>query len=687
MMRLFYITFIVLICSVKVFAQDAGIRVIARAAGDSIVLRWSPTTPASWKYLNKYGYRIERYTIVRDSAVLENKTLKNIQPQPILPSRQPEWEKFIDRDDFVAIAAQAIYGETFEISNNASTSASDVISLSQEQESRYSYAIFAAENSMAAANLSALRFVDRDVKRNEKYLYRVYSMVPENIAKIEMGYTYVGLKDYQPLPKITEPLLQFGDKYVMVSWRVASFKDVYTGYYIERSENGKDFSRINKIPYVSLSSETKDENMMLQIDSLKNNDQPYYYRVVGLTSFAETGPPSNVAHGQGVDKLDVTVNKLKASVNASDAVELVWEFPAEKETLINKFEVERSIRANDGFKIISGSLPVNQRKYTDQKASSTNYYRVVAVGKNGKRKVSFAVLIQKEDSIPPVQPVNVIAKIDTAGIVTVQWNKNEEQDLLGYRVYRSNFANSEFSQMTVSPISETIFTDTLNIKTLTKKVYYKVAAIDNRFNTSPFSITINLTKPDIIPPTPPLFKKINATEQGIEIRWIGSSSEDVSSHKLYRKTGNTKDWQLIKVLDLVDSIAYIDKDVVPAQKYEYKITAIDDAGLESLSVALVSIKAFNDGQRSQIKKIKIQVDREQKVIKIDWSYQENGISKFQIYRASVGEPISLYKIVQPGDHIFLDSNVSLSTTYVYRIKALFADGTESKFSEEIKVTF
>jgi fibronectin type 3 domain-containing protein len=684
---LLYIFFISI--TVNAFSQDIpAIRVIGRAAGDSIVIRWSPTTAAAWKFSNKYGYRIERYTIVRDSAVLAEKPLKNILPQPFLPAAQTAWEKFIDKDDFVAIAAQAIYGETFEISNTTSANGMDVINMAQEQESRYAYTLFAADVSVAAANLSGLRFVDRDVKRNERYLYRVYSMMPEKIAKIEMGFTYIGLKDYKALPQITEPTLKFGDKVVIISWKVSAYQDTYTGYYIEKSENGKDFHRINKVPYVNLSPGERDESFIMQMDSLQNNEQTYHYRVVGLTSFAETGPPSKVAQGKGSDKLDVTPTKVKGTVTTNNnAVQLEWEFPQEKEIFITKFEVERSMKADEGFKSISGSIPSSQRKYVDQKPLSTNYYRITAFSKDGKPKNSFPILVQKEDSIPPLPPQNVTAKIDTAGIVSVQWSKNQEEDLNGYRVYRSNFANSEFSQITVSPLNKNAFTDTLNLKTLTKKIYYKVTAVDNRFNTSAFSSTIQLTKPDIIPPTSPLFKEVKATEKGIEIKWISSSSEDIKDHRLYRRAGNNGTWEVLKTLGLVDSLAFLDQNVIASQLYEYKITAIDDAGLESPAAGVATIKALKAEGKTEIKKISAQADRQKKNIKLDWSYQQNGVTRFQIFRAIEGEPISLYKVMNAADREFTDQNVSFSTTYVYRIKALFSDGTESKFSEEIKIIF
>ncbi len=54
-----------------VLAQEkAEIKIIARAQKKNILLRWAPTKAVTWQYANKYGYTLERYTVLRDSALL-----------------------------------------------------------------------------------------------------------------------------------------------------------------------------------------------------------------------------------------------------------------------------------------------------------------------------------------------------------------------------------------------------------------------------------------------------------------------------------------------------------------------------------------------------------------------------------------------------------------------------------------
>src|SRR5690242_11345508 len=94
---------------------SSSIKVLGRCFGDSIVLRWAPDNDMGWRQLNKYGYRIERYTIIRDSAILEPKPMKLLTETPLKPALEKEWKVWMEKDNAVAVAAQAIFGESFEV--------------------------------------------------------------------------------------------------------------------------------------------------------------------------------------------------------------------------------------------------------------------------------------------------------------------------------------------------------------------------------------------------------------------------------------------------------------------------------------------------------------------------------------------------------------------------------------------
>lgn len=686
-MRVLRLSVLMIVCSFlagRVAAQETKheILVKARPAGDSIVLRWAPSSAVSWKILNKYGYRVERYTIVRDSVVLKDKPVVVLTAAPLKPAVQGQWVKYMDDDDYVAIAAQGIFGSSFE-SDRANTDVMTMYQMATEQESRYSFVLFAADISQRAAQLSALRFTDRKVSKNERYLYKVVSLVPPTALKIETGMAYVGLKDYKPTPVPPDPEVTFGDKQASVRWDGYSQRMVFSGYLLERSVNGGSYERVIKQPLANTA--TAADPYLNWVDSAYDVNAEYRYRIAGITAFGETGPFSGTAQGKIQPLLKGQVAIRSANVVNNQSVLLQWEIETPNPELIRSFVVERSA-STDGKYILLKDLPVSgEKRYEDTKPMATNYYRVGAISGNNII-YSFPKLVQMEDSIPPAAPQGLRAAIDTTGRVTLQWSKNTEQDLLGYRVFRSNFKNSEYSQVTVSPTRLDNYADTVNVETLTSKIYYKIVAVDTRFNTSLFSSVVELELPDKIPPVPPALTSVRATKQGIALTWRNSSSEDVVEHRIYRKSQYGVNWQVIKVFTSRDSLSFLDK-VSYEQTFQYCIRAIDRRGLASVATKPVSAKALVSPESFPKITITAVADRTAKTVVLNWKHGDMRVVKYVVYRSGPGEPLSLYKTLQSQQQKLIDSNVTMNTTYSYRVKAILGNGVETPFSEAVTIMY
>jgi hypothetical protein len=657
-----------------------AIGLIARAVGDSIVLRWAPTSPLSWKLLNKYGYQIERFTIVRDTTVLENKIQEFLTTVPILPASQSAWVNYIERDDYVAVAAQAIFGDDFQLSKKGSGGFS-LVAKSQEMESRYSFAIYAADLSREAAKLSGLRYVDRNIKKNEKYLYKVHSLIPKNILDINSGVFFIGLADKKILIKPRKPDVEFRDKSVLISWDSRSLRETYTAFNIEKSKNGKEFTKINGQPISFLESSTNDWTVFP--DTLLNNTQTTFYRIVGLTPFGEIGPPSEYTSGMGIPVLNeqAVINDVKI---ISNTVQLQWLFKQEAEELITGFEIERSAKSEKGF-IKVATLTPYLRAFTDQKPEATNYYRIVSRSKSGDEKTSLPVLAQLQDSIPPAPPIDFVGKIDSAGLLTLAWSKNTEPDFLGYRVYKSNFENSEFSLVSDSTTADNQFQERINTRTLTSKMYYKINALDKRYNPSDFSKILTVDLPDHTSPVAPVLKHLEQKESGNLIEWVNSSSDDVSSHQLLRKNKNSQDWDVIKVFHKGDSTVFLDKEILK-QECQYRMIAIDRNGLKSIQSNILHARSVIILYPS-IENIKVAANRNEKSISLNWKYDYKDVSKFIIYRSSNDEPMTMYKSIPGNSEGFKDINLTINTTYIYRVRAIYKDRGESSFSKAIKIIY
>lgn len=682
-------------CGYSVNAQNEQepedkVELIGKALRDRIVLRWAPTSPVAWQLTNRYGYVLERYTIMRDGMILEQPEKILLSSQPIKPWPLEAWEPLTEENDYGAVAAQALYGETFEVTQGEDQDIMQMINKAREVESRFSFALFAADQSMKVAEASGLAFTDGAVKKNEKYLYRVYSPVPEEKLKLDTGFVYLGLQDYLKLPRPTGLEAQFGDKTVSLTWDFRRYLDFYSSYVLERSDDGgKTFYAISDLPLVNAYDENRPvPEKMLKNDVLEENGKKHHYRVRGISPFGEISEPSDTVSGMGFTPLYAHPVISEAKVEDNARVSVSWVFPDSVAHLVQEFELMRAEKADGKYEAIVGGIDADGRTIIDQQPLQTNYYVVAALDKYGNRNLSTPTLAMLVDSIPPIKPVDIIGAIDSLGVVLLSWKPNEEKDLHGYRVFRANYATDEFIQVTKDPVDVPEFRDSINIKTLTENIYYKVVAIDRHYNPSDPSEALELKRPDIIPPVAPVFAKTKASEEGIYLSWVNSSSTDVIRHALYRKSSADKLWALIKTFDAPDPTSeYMDDQVETGIYYEYTLVALDDDHLESPPAKPVMAKKIDSGKRQEIKDVFVKADREKNVIDLAWEYPEQGVKRYLIYRAKEGAPLMLYETVEGREKSFSDGKITTDTNYKYRIQVEHEDGGLSPFSKELSVNF
>lgn len=672
--------------SLPLFAQEqdvAKVHILGRAEEKAIVLRIAPGSPALWQLSNQHGYMIERFTVTRGTQYLGNTERKLLTPTPLKPIPLAQWEALANQDSFAEVAAEAIYGETFEVSAGFDQDIIQLYNKAKELESRFSFALYSADISLEVAKASGLYLRDTDVKKGERYLYRVYSMVPQTTLKSDTGFVYLNIDEYAPLPKIQDVNATFGDHYAMISWNTKYAQSIYTAYWIDRSEDGKNFKHVTENPFTTVYAENiTDPGISYKVDSLPENNKTYYYRVIGVTPFGENSPPSEIIKGEGVEALAATPAIRKVLPAEISQAIIEWEFPKPKESSIKGFEVERSTEHDRGFKAVSKLLPAATRTFKDIQPQGTNYYRIRAQGKGGEQSFSFPVLYQLEDSIPPVAPTGLTGKIDTTGRVTLRWNENTEKDLSGYRVFRSNFKSSEYSQITHAPVDTAGYVELIPLDNLTKDIYYKIQAIDTRFNPSEYSVPVKLIKPDILPPVPPVITAWKSGEGTVRLQWSKSASKDVSKYVL--KSRGAGVWSITKTFMPSDSLHH-KYNQLKTGKYEFAIDAVDSAGnIGTSKILKVSVAG---ALPAVVKGIKSSVDRTSKKIVLTWKYEDTSVTKFVIYRSEAEKSATLYKTIEGKDRQFTDVQLTMNTRYRYYIKAVFANGEESEFSTEVSVTY
>ncbi|MEZ4946417.1 MAG: hypothetical protein R2804_12855 [Cyclobacteriaceae bacterium] len=661
------------------------IKVLARPSLDSIVLRWAPVNVDAWIQGSRDGYVVDRYTLVRDGQIVNPPEKKQLTGS-IRPWPEEQWERLVNQNKYGAIAAQALFGSEFELTTEG-TDVFQIVNKVQENEMRYSFALYAADLSVPVSIALGLRITDKDIRQDEKYLYRILSIHQGDTI---YGSIFQGPEEYE-LPKPLDFTATFEGSIVSLKWDQSYHRGIYTAYVVERSDDGQNFVPISEDAMVTLSNEDQPESRyQYASDSIPNSNKEFKYRVRGLTPFGELGPPSESISGKGTVMItDVPYIRSDESPD-NEVINLHWEFPIESENGIKGFEVRRSISPRDRpTSIIKDIVAPSLRTYQDKAPEKNNYYQVVAIALSGEEFKSPLHLAQLIDSIPPAPPTGLTGKVREDGVVSFEWNPNTEPDIYGYRIYRSNNVRAEFSQITVEPIAGSTFIDSLSLKTLDRFIYYQVMAIDRSQNHSVLSEVLTLELPDQVPPVSPVFLPMTASKDEVVLQWLPSSSDDVVRYDVYNQLPNDKTWSKLQSIDhTTDSVFTCTiLDLNEGQKMNFTVLAIDQAGLESEPAIPIRAARLISAVKPPVKVDEPEVDRTQKQILLKWNYDQKEVTRYQIYRAKEGEGVRLYKTIEGSAQYFVDKELMMNSVYSYQVVAVFSSGSRSAFSEKIVITY
>ena len=255
-------------------------------------------------------------------------------------------------------------------------------------------------------------------------------------------------------------------------------------------------------------------------------------------------------------------------------------------------------------------------------------------------------------------------------------------------MFYSNSPDHEFSQLTHGPLRDTVFQDTITLKTLTKKIYYRVVALDYNANYSGFSKLLELERPDVVPPSAAVMDHYKITERGIELRWVSSSSEDLARTVLYRMDEG-KPWREIGMFAAPENQnSYMDTTALVAGRlYGYSLVSFDEAGLPSKRSVPIRIKWTDLKARLPVDNIFAKADPGKKNILVEWNYPVKGEYRFIVYRAVNGSAFNSYKSIQGNLSSFADPDVKPGSTYEYSVGVIFKDGKKAPFGKVIKTSF
>lgn len=656
--------------AIKKDTSSARIEISAFYHQNKVYLRWAPTTADLWFNANIEGYTIEKFEINANDY-----SQKLISSQKINPWSKNQFRPYLESNNkYLLAAGHAMHGD-WESGTNANT---NIFGRSEETTNRYSIAMYAADIDSLAARSLGLSFMDDDVSEGKQYFYVV--SYQEDSIYIKNG---VSIKtEPSALANITIDGVSEEEKRIILYWDHQKYEETYTAFWVEKRSKGGTFKRINEEPVLPVQSTEFAANTISFTDSVSNY-VPYEYRLLGITPFGILSSPSPSIIAQGRDKTPPDQPKNLRFTEENQGIKLEWD--AVRSNDLSHYNIYRGLVFDGHYeKVNTKPLTKNQLIYYDksEQIKYNPYFMVSAVDTAGNENKSFKLKTFLRDTTPPEPPVGLSGSIDTNGIVKLHWKANKEEDLDGYMVYFSNQKEYFYTNLTGHVLKDTFFTDTITLKTLSEKIYYRITAVDQFHHISKFSNILELKKPDIIAPTPPQITDIKVEDQKIMIHWNVSKSADVHQQMILKKKNGTKWDTIIPATNQV----YIDANIEEGTEYQYTTVSIDDDGLYSITPKPVTVKVPKKIGAFIPKNIEAKYDSLKNAIDVKWQGITDEVSTYSIYRSVNDGPFTNVKTVSSAIPTFLDIyQIKADHHYAYKIRANLLNGVKSPFSETVVV--
>lgn len=658
-----------------------SMHIIAQNYGDSIVVRWAPGSAVVWLLAQKEGFAFRRRVFKKsDKNVF---TLVDSSSVIIRPWELNAWAAYFKSsgDSLSAIAAQVLYGKTLAFDNGEQGNPlSTIFEKYNEQQNRYGFALLLADFDPTVAEGLGFRFVDRQVQKDLYYLYSVHPVEMHPDMHADTGKVLISGAEIYNRKKFPALTAVPGDRVIHLFWEADDPANPYSGYFIERSEDGKHFTRINRLPFISFNRVKGVRKPVQYNDSVAVDYKKYYYRVSGINAFGNRSFPSPVLSVMSVDltaPAPPLITKIK-STGGDGKIYFHWE-KNNKEPDFNGYVVGRSTNLKGPFEPLStGLLPFDTHEFTDEhpNTAAPNFYIVAAVDTAGNAGRSMPAYMNTEDHTPPAQPTGLTGSIDSSGSVLIHWNWGKENDLAGYKIFFSNAPKDVFTPLGASLQTDTLFTDSITLKTLTKKIFYKIIAYDRNMNASPGSEILELYKPDIIPPVAAIIHGFNVSDTGVVLQWYRSASDDVAAQKLYRREDTSAAWSLLSALPATDT-TYSDNSAEQQHHYSYTIETLDSSGLSSGKSFPLNVYVYAKGYTGIIKDFK--ADKNDSSVVLSWSLPGDGVNYYILFKGKNNEGLKMAGNI-PGNELHYEE-LTGKGSFQYAIKAVYKNGKESAVSD------
>ena len=218
-------------------------------------------------------------------------------------------------------------------------------------------------------------------------------------------------------------------------------------------------------------------------------------------------------------------------------------------------------------------IPVSPRESlaTAEWPASKWYNKTVSIAVNVHGPTGHSAGWSKPEILPVVPALpkpEALAATNAPDAVHLEWHAGAPE----FRVFRRLRGDANWSQIGTSP--KPSYTDnTIEYGNAYEYMVQSDQKIDTRYAESDLSDVAAIKPVDTFPPAVPTGLSPVPGTRSIELVWERNTEKDFAGYRVYR------DGQ--KIAEGLTAPAFSDRDAKPGVKYQYQISAVDNAGNES----------------------------------------------------------------------------------------------------------
>ena len=444
----------------------------------------------------------------------------------------------------------------------------------------------------------------------------------------------------------------------------------------------------------------------------------YGYRIL---SFDSKGNKSQLTAPQLTSTLGLPTPSNVSAIGDIGRIEIRWSGVDNTDLL--GYNVYRSTRSDVGFEALpsieGADFTTGLTTYVDSGlvGGTSFFYKVQSIGR-GTLVSEYSVFVGATalaDEVAPGAPVDLAAVADENdfGRVIISWNAPlrdaDSAQLTGlevYTVYRSVDTNTSFVAVGQVDSGNRQLVDTGLDESTT--YFYAVTASDEAGNEGPRSspVQVRTKGPDRDAPQPPQNLSAIPSEEDfgrVVLRWSapiadadGGELTGLNRFVVFRSKGGNSSFVPIDTLD-VSLREYTDQDLEALTNYVYTVSALDEAGNESVRAQSVQVRTEGPDQVAPAAPQNLSAVADENdfgQVTVSWGAstldsdggQLTGLTGYTVFR-SKGSTNSFQPVatVDATTRQYVDTGLEELTTYYYTVSAADDSGNESARAQSVQV--